>query len=317
MKMPSFAGLFDWFKREDSDEEFRESYRKLLVGQYVSMPPTVNAPEAKSEGDRIAQLPPEKMTWEELYQLELVILKLEPLDSLKRRLWTLRNEYRELASPEEVRDYDASSPPQIEQASEAELRADAVRLQEELNWRYVTVWVFEGFRGNIIKRLSLTTAGLLLFALLLVCSWESISNWDWVVGAGVNLPFLAMILIPGILGGLVSTLNRVQRARLKGNADAGLTELQQAKFGIYISPLLGGVFALLLFFLFAGGFITGSLFPEVSFDNLGSAEPPKGDLAQLSRLVVWSFIAGFAEKFVPDRLQQFTQEDKGGKPPVE
>lgn len=315
MKVPSFTRLFDWLMPVNHDAEFRESYRTVLVGQYTTMSPPPSASPAKSEGDRICQIPPEAVTWEDLYQLELVILRLEPLDSLKRRMWTLRNEYRELASPEEIKDYEASGPPKIEAADEAALRADAIRLQEEINWRYVTIWVFESFRGKIVKRLMLATGGLLLIALLLVCVWKT-ATCPLAAGTDVNLLFVASIFIPGFFGGLVSTINRVQQARMTGNADTGLTDLEQSTLGIYLSPLLGGVFAFLLFCLFAGGFVTGALFPTVTFDSLIVGKMPEGDLANLAKLIVWCFIARFAEKFVPDRLQQFAQNSKDGSAPA-
>jgi hypothetical protein len=69
--------------------------------------------------------------------------------------------------------------------------------------------------------------------------------------------------------------------------------------GILVSPILGAVFAIILYFFFAGGLVTGSLFPEFKLPLDG---------INVAKLVIWSFIAGFAERFVPDRLDQLSQQ---------
>lgn len=298
------------FKKDNVDREFRESYRKLLFNQYASLSKKDLIPEVQTEADRIIEINREDITWEDLYQLELAVIKLEPFDSLKRRIWILRNEYREVASVDEIKDYFASNPPDPKTAIESELRADAVHLQEELNWRYVVIWVFESFRGDIIKSLVGATMLLISVLLILICFWERLVNSVWLASTQINLPLLALIVVPGILGGLVSTLRRIQIARLGSNADADLSELEEGKLGIYLSPLLGGIFALLLFFIFTSGLMEGDLFPKFCFDDLLLGEPKDYGCTILAKLIVWSFIAGFAEKFVPDKLQRFTEESE-------
>jgi hypothetical protein len=303
MKIPKFLrDLLEFMAPENIDDEFLESYRKLLFGQYAIL----NSETAKKEADRIIQMDPEDVEWEDLYQLELAIIKIEPIDSLRERIWTLRNEYKEIASVGELKDYIASNPPDPKTASELSVRADATLLQIEMNWRYVVMWVFESFRANIIKSLVRATSLLLVGTFLLILFWEKISSH--LAFTTVNLSLLGMIIVPGILGGVVSTIQRVQKARLRGNADVDLSELQEGKLGIYMSPVLGGVFAMLLFFLFAGEFMTGHMFPKVSFDNLLLPESDGLEMAEMSKVVIWSFIAGFAERFVPDKLERFTKD---------
>lgn len=290
------------------DNGFLESYRKVLFGQYHSLTNPVENPNppAKAEAENVIKIPPDKLEWDDLYRLELAIIKLEPASLLRRRAWILRNEYKEMASPEEYKDYLASKPPPADGDKDAEaLRADLVRLQEELNWRYIVVWMLETFRSLLLKRLVRRTTSVIVIVLGLTYWGESVAfagSWT-----NTNLPMLAAIVLSGVMGGLVSTIRRVQGVRFASNADLDLTELEQGNTSVYLSPFLGGVFALVLFFLFAGGFVTGDLFPKVSLDGLLVSGIEKLELKEVAKLIVWSFMAGFAEKFVPDRLERLTQ----------
>jgi len=266
---------------------------------------------AKEEAESVIKTEPEELGWDDLYRLELAIIKLEPAELLRRRAWILRNEYKEMASAEEYKDYLASNPPKAENnADPDELRADLVHLQEELNWRYIVVWILEAFRSYILRRL----VGATLFIVTLAAAAmypgfvvAFVGSWT-----DLNLPFVMAIIIPGIVGGLISTVRSVQAVKLDHNADLDLSQLQQGNTSIYLSPFLGGIFALLLFCLFAGGFLTGSLFPKVEMDSLLISGLGQLDFKEVAKVIVWSFIAGFAEKLVPDRLDQLAQKSDFG-----
>ena len=84
-------------------------------------------------------------------------------------------------------------------------------------------------------------------------------------------------------------------------------------------PMIVGIFVLLiLFLLFAGGLLEGTLFPKVNMDILKChANVAPLDGANLAKLFVWSFIAGFAEKLVPDRLQRIAAGAESSAPSKE
>ena len=288
------------------DVQFLESYRSLLAGQYQTLSFTTANAGAKDEAEAILRLPLNALEWDHLYRLELAIVKLEPEPMLRRRAWVLRNEYEEISSPQESKDYLTSKPPNSDTGDVDLLRADLVRLQEELNWRYVVLWVLESIRTKMVR--SLLAVNLpIVFVLFLLAQLDPVANWvnDFV---SVNLPLLAAIVMFGVLGGLVSTLRRVQAATFGKNADLDLSELSRSNISVYLSPIFGGIFALLLFFLFAGSLISGSLFPNVSVETL-FMYPPVEESGELAKIIVYSFIAGFAEKFVPDNLERLTKAE--------
>jgi hypothetical protein len=302
------------FCRDDLDDNFLESYKKVLFGQYRSLTNPVNNPAAKEEAESVLKMSEEELDWDDLYRLDLAIIKLEPDNMLRRRAWILRNEYKEMASADELKDYIASVPPPADAGADAELlRADLVRLQEELNWRYIVTWMLEAYRSQILKRLVRRTLIVILLSIAFMY-WGSsvafVSSWT-----NVNLPFLAAIIVPGIVGGLISTVKRIQDIRFGNNADNDLSQLEQGNTGIYLSPFLGGIFAFILFFLFAGNLAAGDLFPKINMDNLLVSGLEKMELKEAAKLIVWCFLAGFAEKLVPDRLEQLTKSSNSKNDP--
>ena len=76
------------------------------------------------------------------------------------------------------------------------------------------------------------------------------------------------------------------------------------------------IFAMLLFLLFAGKLLEGGVFPKVSFEMIFSFNAVDFDGTEFSKLLVWCFIAGFAEKFVPDKLTAMTQKANTPPPPA-
>lgn len=297
--------LSQWWNADGLDDTFLESYRKVLFGQYMTLGPSENDAAARKEAEEIVKMDPDDIDWDDLYRLELAIIKLEPEASLRRRAWILRNEYREMALSDEYKDYLASNPPDVRDSTIALLRADLVQLQQELNWRYIVTWVLETYRSLLLVRLVRWTLGVVLIALGLVfwgTSVAYIASWT-----NLNLPFLEATVLPGIIGGLMSTVRRIQSVRFGSNADLDLSQLEQGNTSVYLSPFLGGIFALVLFFLFASGYMIGDFFPKVTLEHLTVDGLESLELKETAKLIVWSFLAGFAEKLVPDRLERLTQ----------
>lgn len=115
-------------------------------------------------------------------------------------------------------------------------------------------------------------------------------------------------VILGGLGGVTSNVLRLQRLRASAD-EVETVEIDQrlAAVQIYFSPILGGLFAGLLYFVFLAGLLKGDVFPNFEcgegryedFESLFCGPNSRGDAALM---LVWSFIAGFAERFVPNFL---------------
>jgi hypothetical protein len=177
------------------------------------------------------------------------------------------------------------------------------------------------------------------WALRLRTAWEARRNWFsivfkkgylWTLAIGTLLVYglvfapepkdprlfafatFFAVALAGTLGGFISMLQRLQSLP-EADPKERLIELIYGRASILWQSLLSGAsFALVLMLLFVGGLVSGQLFPKFensegsSFIDLLMAVPTHG--VEFAKLLVWSFIAGFAERFVPDLLDRFTAQ---------
>ena len=157
-------------------------------------------------------------------------------------------------------------------------------------------------------------------------------------------------------------LQRIQSAPSEGDALFNLAAISNGWSGLSLSPLYGGIFATLLFIMFAAGVLQGAVFPKIetaegsevlvnvkeagttaatstpapgaspapAASPTATATPTPSDTqktgvlqlkdfltrtgpkdgASFALLMIWSFIAGFAERFVPDTLNRFVTKQQ-------
>ena len=123
----------------------------------------------------------------------------------------------------------------------------------------------------------------------------------------------------GLLGGFVSI-----QQRLKKFGDEELDLLSQSWFQILLIPIYGGIFAGVLYVGFLSNIVEGPLFPKFAGPAFSQPLPTTSDLraffsqtypatgADLAKLIFWSFVAGFSERFVPQILET-SQKDSEEK----
>lgn len=158
---------------------------------------------------------------------------------------------------------------------------------------------------------------------------------------------LLTVALAGIMGGCVSMLQRIQSAPSEGDALFNLAALTNGRRGLSLSPYYGGIFASLLFVMFAAGVLKGSVFPIINTPTTQSVAQPAPTLATpadapstnqpaaasvasngilrirdflkgtgpvdgvaYSLLIIWSFLAGFAERLVPDTLNRLVAKNE-------
>lgn len=120
------------------------------------------------------------------------------------------------------------------------------------------------------------------------------------------LPF---VLIAGALGSFVS----LQR-KLKQLSEDDLLLMCQSLASVWLPPITGALLAAILYMLFIGNLISGSLFPAFNTQP-DSSSVLKGfallahieavSVQDYAKLIFWSFLAGFSESFVTNIMGTF------------
>ena len=123
-----------------------------------------------------------------------------------------------------------------------------------------------------------------------------------------GVPTALAIFTVGVVGGVVG----LQR-RLKQMSDDDLTLLANSWVYICLSPLVGGILAVVTYVFFVSGILQGDFFPKFLPDE--PADNTKG-LATLfavhgataedyGKMLLWGFISGFSERFTTDIINRF------------
>ena len=123
-----------------------------------------------------------------------------------------------------------------------------------------------------------------------------------------------MVAIVGTVGGIANNYRKLTAVARTG----ALTMDQQAQtlttLQIYFSPLIGATFAVLLYGVFLSGLLSGDFFPAFGdcatsgFSGIrGLTECSPATNADAAKALIWAFIAGFGENFVPNFIDGLAQ----------
>jgi hypothetical protein len=247
------------------------------------------------------------LTWNDLYTFDLILSHLLPPERLPREVWSLRSRYRDVAGLREYEAYLASKPPDLAgQVEEKDLRADIEYLLSQIYLRYAITPINQEISDHISRRVTVVIlVGVAIIVLAVLLNITIIKR--------ETLPAtLLPVLFIGAMGGLLSMQQRYQSVSREGDPIDNISQLMQNWSRLFLPAISGAIFAALLYML-----LEGDLFPKLGsnpgntnnqdgtsmWDFLKHARP--GSSRDYAKLIVWSFIAGFAERFVPDTLSRF------------
>jgi hypothetical protein len=254
-------------------------YFDHLYSEYITLKPSIKNESILSLLEGINEKRQQRdLTWSDIYTFDLALVDVRPPESLVRKAYDSRLRYRSVAGQKEYDEYVASKPldlgtiqidpdaqpPKPNVLIERELRADIKYLLSKFYLYYALLPVREAVRDNLTKKAVVLTAGVvvligLAIALNLGGSWvfPVVDQYSAVVVTVLT------VTLSGVVGGCVSMLQRIQSAPSEGDALFNLAALTNGWRGILLSPLYGGIFASLLFVLFAGGILSGAVFPTI------------------------------------------------------
>jgi hypothetical protein len=302
-KVPPKDRLFPKYARHYFDQ-LREQYELLLENTHGTISPTV------ANLDRKIAANPRATSWADVFALETAYLYAIPPERLAAEVLLARDRYCEVAGDDVSASLQKSLIADLETAKEPALRAELLTLAERVRYVYTFVPPKELSRNKLAMRAAWSTLAVALIgiAFYVYCSLHHIV-----------LPSVVAVLFMGQLGGFLSVQQRLQAS--KPIVDPLLKELQLSAgwFSVaVIAPISGAVFSLVLYFLFVAGLLSGGFFPSFGPDAHASASLPTNDVIQFltnavptrledwGKMLAWAFIAGFAERFVPDVLTRLT-----------
>lgn len=137
-----------------------------------------------------------------------------------------------------------------------------------------------------------------------------------ITGGNAKVSYLPQLLfLCGAGGAVVGNYQRLallsqKRDKLKDALANSMVTIQ-----LYISPIIGGVFAIILWSAFFSGLLAGDFFPHIegtnttysNFHDLMANTHP-GTFADAMKGVFWSFLAGYSERLVPNILDKLADK---------
>lgn len=228
----------------------------------------------------------DQLKWGDLYLLEKYVICQQSKEVVQARLPGLRISYREIVGPSAYEQYLQSRQAASLDGSIEELRADAGRLLDALHWAYAMAPAREQVRSGILKNIFVEV--LVSVAVALGAFLFSAYYLHQTLVATIILS-----LLMGALGGFLSVQQRIEKIPTEQDPILTMFQLHEGGFAVRLAPLTGAICALVLFLVFQAELLKGAAFPDMGKLYLG---------AEYGKLLVWCFLAGFAERFVPDTL---------------
>jgi hypothetical protein len=244
--------------------------------------------------ERVTELlrPERQATWSAAYEVEQMMVDLFDAETLRAELELRGAEARGVLPPPLVEWY-AGEVKTLRGAPEGTVRARRLlaRLVNDLQWRYTVNEVKRRYSMDITSRTGqLFGASLALFVL-----WTAL-----MVAFRPGFGDAAMLVLAALAGGwgasfsmLWSLKRRLERTELD--------DLKLMRPGVMLlaRALIGAGAACIFYFFLRSELLAGTAFPTL---RDGAATPDWGK--HLAMLIVWCFLAGFSEKFVPGLLRK-------------
>jgi hypothetical protein len=315
----------------DADVRRLEELRQIL---------STTTPGAGAREPAVGADPMNERVWlqtymRQVFQVEKAILELQSVPALFARAPMLLERFRsvadqrvemlkrqldgELSADRLSKLWDTWSKSGDDKAKgevETWLRQKLASLLNEVHWRYAQSQIREElFLGQQLT----VIGGFLAGAIVLLAAFT--------FGCNCSYKLNIAVMFFGLLGAFTSIMRRMRSDADQhgGGAESSfkeLTALAYGKIGISISLLFGVVFSLVLLLVFYGGLaeqlfnpkLTGLVVPSLPLTWAGDQTCAgtcffglnPDSAGNFGKLMVWSFLAGFAEQLVPDALNRLT-----------
>jgi hypothetical protein len=163
----------------------------------------------------------------------------------------------------------------------------------------------------------LALAGLIAFGALTISVVLSITGWfDY-----ENI--MPVVIFAGAVGAVVNNYYRLAKLSEADKATAARLQGSVLTMQVYVSMLIAGILALVMYGLCMTGLLAGQLFPQfrgidLDYDRMSNFLTGVKPMTNIDtgKVLIWSFIAGFSEKLIPNVLDRLASQAEAlrGKP---
>lgn len=229
----------------------------------------------------------EQKTWEVFYEIERLLVEIYDGPTLDLEIGRRLVDTQRVLFANEFQYYNKELETIRQSNSEPLKRAFLSRLLSDLQWCY-SVNNVKRIHGGVVRNLTALTFIISILPFFWIVNFLSPDNAYY---------YLYVAVAAGCWGASFSMLISLKE-RLK---NSGLDDLRILRsLGFVLSRLVIGIgAALILYFFLGASILEGSIFPQL--DSFNSDK-------DFALLVIWSFIAGFSEKFVPGLLTKTEQK---------
>lgn len=226
----------------------------------------INAIIAKKDAELVGQ---------DLADLETWLIEVLPIEELRQKVNSLRDDCENMAGEDAWKKILTTLTNQVATAPVEQLRPEARRLQQELHWRASIQPQAQNTRLMLMVKVLAMFGAILIGGCLM-----ALTN---------RISFGGIIVIAGAFGALISCIQRIQTADLASSRAASLAKSDRLTLGVAISPILGGIFAVVFALALLAGQVTpGFVVPDVTVQptNCVCGTSPTNAPAQITKGIV-------------------------------
>jgi hypothetical protein len=274
-------------------------YLRALADRYWLLSGHSN-PQTDTLMQELLKKKPRKLTWCDLYSAEVALMHFLPIVEIKRRYVAL-HAFLKATNPGPLAPLDQEA---LDAASGPELRQSTLCLHQEWWRRQLMLNAVEMWRA-----ITAAIIAIIVFAIAICLPAVRLSK---MASSGSSSVFTS-IAIAGAVGGLFSIVIRERKFLMHRTNELVERQLPALRYQMWLDPILsaiaGAVGALVLYVILASGSIEGSVLPKLrefqdTYPTIIRIWFPQLEVPETAKLMIWSLLAGFSERLVPDLLRK-------------